>query len=267
MEASEIISEAIERYNPSHVFGLFSGGHDSLCACHVASQHPRFDGCIHIKTGIGIKETREFVQDTCKRFGWPLHVYHPMDSYEDLVIDQGFPGPGMHWKMYDRLKERCLRHVLRECRDPTDRRRKIAFVSGVRRKESVRRMINIGINPITTGLKNPSPRIVWANPLIDWDGDDKRRYMDANDLPHNRVVELLCMSGECLCGAFAQPGELEMIRSFYPAAAEEIDRIAVNVKAAGKHCVWGTRPPGTRNKPDPRQMELPLCWSCEAKGN
>ena len=85
--------------------------------------------------------------------------------------------------------------------------------------------------------------------------------MKQHDLPVNPVVLKLCMSGECLCGAFAQPGELDVVRGFYPEAAREIDRIAEKVKAAGKHHEWGTRP-ARAAKPN---RQLPLCFSCEAK--
>lgn len=255
-QAVTILNKSVDLWSPSHVFGLFSGGHDSLCACHVASRHPQFSGCIHINTGIGVEETRQFVRDTCDRFGWSLSEYHPPVTYEELVIDQGFPGPAHHWKMYQRLKERCLRQVLRETHNPKDRRRKVVFISGRRKQESQRRMVNVN-EAITTGEKNPSPRVVWVNPLIDWTGSDKDAYIRDHDLPRNKVVETLCMSGECLCGAFAKPDELNEIRQFYPAAAAEIDRIAEKVKACGKHSVWGTRP---TKRPDPRQSQL--CFSC-----
>ena len=260
MKPYEIISTAIEQYQPNYVFGLFSGGHDSLCACHIASKHPSFNGCVHINTGIGIEETRDFVRATCETQGWPLIEVGPDETYENLVVDQGFPGPGHHWKMYQRLKERALRKILREFRDPDNRSRKIVFVSGRRRRESKRRM-RTTTEAITTGLKNPSPRIVWVNPIIDWDGGDKNRYIDENDLDTNPVVEKLCMSGECLCGAFASPGELNEIRMFYPDAAEEIDRIAALAREAGVPSRWGERP--TPQAP-PNQIEMPLCWSCEA---
>ena len=143
LAAHGIIQEAVEQYNPSHVFGLFSGGHDSLCACHIASQHPRFDGCIHINTGIGVKETREFVRGICQQYGWPLKEYHPPDSFEDIVTEHGFPGPGQHATMYIRLKERALRQIMRE---HGKRSRKILFVTGVRRQESVRRMGTINFS-------------------------------------------------------------------------------------------------------------------------
>ncbi len=58
-EAGErILAEAVERFRPVAVFALFSGGHDSLCAAHLASRTTRFDGCVHIDTGIGVPATR-----------------------------------------------------------------------------------------------------------------------------------------------------------------------------------------------------------------
>lgn len=259
-EGHEIVNMAVKEYNPSHVFALFSGGHDSLCSTHIASNHPKFSGVIHINTGIGIKETNEFVRDTCKKTGWTLHEYHPPVSYEELVIEQGFPGPGMHWKMYHRLKERCLRQVLRDFKDRKDRRRKIVFVSGRRKLESSRRMVNVD-HAIVTNQQNPSGRVVWTNPLINWRSEDKNIYIKANKLKKNPVVELLCMSGECLCGAFAKPNELNEIRLWFPDAANNIDCISKRVKSAGKWHKWGQRPcRGNLN-----QLELPLCWSCENK--
>lgn len=251
-----IIEEAVTDYRPTHVFGLFSGGHDSLCACHIASRHPSFSGCVHINTGIGIEETREFVRDTCKQFGWPLKEYHPPVSYEELVVEQGFPGPAMHWKMYQRLKERCLRQLKREHGGGT--RKKLVFISGRRSQESARRMANCKEQIEVRG------REVWVNPIMVWGSVDKNAYIEANELPRNEVTEKLCMSGECLCGAFAKPGELDEIRYWYPKAAEEIDRIACKVKEAGKHCVWGTRPPKD-GKSGRKRKALPLCTSCEFK--
>ena len=260
-EELAIIDRCVTKYNPSHTFALFSGGHDSLCATHLASQHPAFSGVVHINTGIGIEETRQFVRDTCEEHGWALREYHPTDKYEDLCVKYGFPGPGGHRYMYIKLKERCLRLLLRDTRDPKDRRRKIAFICGTRRAESTRRKMGLA-GEMETDRPDPSPRAIWVSPIINWESEDKRIYMEENNLRANLVTDTLCMSGECLCGAFAKPNELEEIRRFYPDAAKEIDRIAALVKDAGQHHTWGTRP-GKRVHPD--QGDLPLCWSCEAK--
>src|SRR4249920_2790823 len=95
-------SAAILEHRPSHVFALFSGGHDSLCSTHLASQWPEFTAAVHVNTGIGIQETRTFVRDTCREHGWPLLEYHPdAKTYEDLVREKGMPrGPKSHNTMY-----------------------------------------------------------------------------------------------------------------------------------------------------------------------
>ena len=52
-EALAVIDAAVREYRPSHLFALFSGGHDSLTATAITAQHPRFTAAVHINTGIG----------------------------------------------------------------------------------------------------------------------------------------------------------------------------------------------------------------------
>ena len=73
--AIAVIESAITQFKPAWVFALFSGGHDSLTSSYVASLASKFDGCVHINTGTGIKATRQFVIDTCDEHGWPLLEY------------------------------------------------------------------------------------------------------------------------------------------------------------------------------------------------
>ena len=134
------------------------------------------------------------------------------------------------------------------------------LVSGARKGESARRMGHAE-EVWKTGCQ------VWASPIVHWMPTDKNRYMAAEGLPRNEVVDVLCMSGECLCGAFAKPNEIIYIEKFYPRAAAEIRRCEAVAKEAGRHCIWGTHPdpvPGAKDIPG--QRRLPLCWSCEVKG-
>lgn len=87
--------------------------------------------------------------------------------------------------------------------------------------------------------------------------------MDAHGLALNPVkTSPLGMSGECFCGAFARPNELDMIRRVCPDVAEKIDRLAVIAREAGKPCVWGQAP----LKPGLRVLETgPLCSSCDVR--
>ena len=253
--AHRIIDVAVRRHKPVAVFAMFSGGHDSVCAAHVASQHPTFDGCVHINTGIGIEQTREYVRNTCREWGWPLIEYRAKDQgqeYRAIVREKGFPGPHGHLFMYTRLKERCIRQLTRDHKAKASDR--ILCVTGVRREESARRMGTVQT------ISREGAR-VWVAPLVDWTQATKGAYMAEHSLPRNEVVDLLHMSGECLCGAFAKPGELEEIGAWFPDVYAEIKALEREAKAVGVPCKWGQRP-AEQTYVDPSQVDLPLCVAC-----
>lgn len=267
MKESKVHS-AIEEHRPSHVFALFSGGHDSLCSTHVASTLPNFAGVIHCNTGIGIEETREFVRNTCARYGWKLIEEHPdFLTYEDLIHGRkpghddpylpGFPGGARsHMRYYYYLKQRAIDRVVREYKQgPKDR---IGLVSGIRADESVRRMMGTFAQPtFREGGK------LWLNPILDWTEKDKNAYMREYDLPRNPVVDTLHRSGECLCGALTAKDEFREIELWYPEAAQRIEELEASVQAEHpdlkEGCFWGRR--GERENPDQLHF-LPMCVSC-----
>lgn len=265
------INLAIERHKPIAVFGLFSGGHDSFSASYVASLASRFDGIVHINTGIGIAATRQYVQETCEARGWKLLEYKATENtnaagkpdpqcYEAIVLKHGFPGPAGHRAMYIRLKERALVRLARDfgagCRKQEKKR--IMLISGARQQESARRMG-------TTKEVMIDGRRIWVSPIIDWSKLDTSELLAHVNQPRNIVVDLIHKSGECLCGAFAKPGELEEL-AMWPQTLPEYNRIkALEAQVTPIHgWRWGHRPI-RRNK---FQMELPgmLCWSCKGGG-
>lgn len=264
-QAVAILEETIAVYQPVAIFGLFSGGHDSYTVTHFCAGvlGDRLDGVAHINTGIGIRQTREFVRERCKAHGWKLLEYKAAENvkadgtpdpqiYEELVVKHGFPGPPGHGLMYNKLKQRQVRRLVRDHK--TKRMDRIMLISGCRKEESSRRM----------GTSKPVTKEgaqVWVNPFTDWTGAECAAYMREQALPENPVKKYLCMSGECLCGAFAKKGELQMIRDFYPEAAAEIDRIQARVFEAGHTWGWEDRPPKGY---DSRQedMFMPLCVRC-----
>ncbi len=171
------LDDAIRDHAPSHVFALFSGGHDSLTSTAVAAKHPRFTAAVHINTGIGIEATRDFVRDTCREQGWPLLELHPdAKTYRDLVIENGMPaGPKAHNTTYYWLKQRQVRRLVREHK--TGPRDRIALVTGIRAAESERRMASVMAQPVhRIGAQ------VWVNPILDWTKADCHDLMDADGL-------------------------------------------------------------------------------------
>lgn len=265
--ARKRIEAAIEQYKPGAVFGMFSGGHDSLTATYIASLVDGFTGAAHINTGIGVQQTRQFVYDTCREQGWKLLEYKASEhrnrygkpdpqDYCAIVRKHGFPGPGQHFTMYARLKERQIRRLTKDFKcNPKD---KILLVAGCRSQESQRRMRN------TEPLQKEGCRI-WVNPIHDFSKSDCNKVIRWAGLKRNEVVDLIHKSGECLCGAFAQPGELDELAMWFPEEAKMIRDLEAEVKPKFG---WGWEGcPKKRPKVSPDQTELfepfmPMCHNC-----
>lgn len=240
----------------SKLFALFSGGHDSLCSTKIASTHPKFQAAVHINTGIGIQETRQFVRDTCKEQGWPLiELFPDGKTYRQLVLDKGFPrGPKSHNTMYYWLKQRQVRRLIREHK--THRFDRIGLATGIRIQESQRRM--------AAALSVPVRREgaqVWLSPILDWSALQCSEFMAEQNLKRNQVVDLLHRSGECLCGALAHHTELKEIELWYPEAAGEIRKLQDECVERGLKCSrWATI---SSKQPNLNQKTLPLCVGCQ----
>lgn len=111
-----LIIQAIQEHNPSHVFGLLSGGDDSVTALDVARRHPKFTAAVFVDTGIALPEAEPRTREICERLGVKLLVYRATENtradgtpdpqfYDELVQEHGFPGPTEigHGKMFNRL--------------------------------------------------------------------------------------------------------------------------------------------------------------------
>ena len=256
-ESHALLTSVAVEHLPEAILGLYSGGNDSTILIHLLRD--RLDAVAHINTGIGIEETRQFVRDTCA--GWNLELIEesppPGATYDELVLKYGFPGPAGHMMMYTRLKERGLRAV-RKRFITNGRKQRVVFCAGMRRDESKRRMRN-------TEETHREGSVVWCSPLANWTNEHMAEYRERfPDVPFNEVSANLHMSGECLCGAFAKPDEIEQIRFFYPETARRIEELEAKAREAGVHCVWGTRPPRKQAEPVTDEMASPgpLCTSC-----
>ena len=240
------------------ICSLFSGGNDSTIMTHLFRDTA--DYAVHCNTGIGIEDTRAFVRAVCAGWDLPLIEKHPPpgSTYEELVIERGFPGPAHHWKMYTRLKERALRAVRSQLVTQPYRER-VVFLAGRRRDESNRRA-----SVPETGRVGS---IIWVSPMINWTSADLNTYRAMHpDVPRNEVSDLLHMSGECLCGAFAKKGELDEIGDWFPAMKDYIRDLERQVTEAGhpaEICTWGWGADRDRRVAAPAFKSGPLCSSCD----
>lgn len=239
-DAFDVLDETQAAHKVAAHWALFSGGHDSLTACTVAFEWARERGIEmragHIRTGTGVPQTTEYVERVCAEQGWPLTIFDPPVPYEEIVLEYGFPGPGQHGLMYQRLKERCLRELVRTSKTEWDDR--VMLVTGVRSDESLRRMRHVD------RIQRDGAQL-WAAAIWNWSKIDCANFcFKTKGLPRNEVVDLVHMSGECRCGAFARPGELEEWMAWFPAETAWIIELQEKVAAAGLRAYrWGQRPP------------------------
>lgn len=237
-------------------FGLFSGGHDSLTSTALATEMPGFVAAVHINTGIGIEQTREFVRETCRMQGWPLIELHAERTYEDLVLTRGgFPsGPKSHNSMYWYLKQKQLNRLVREHKQGA--RGRVVLVTGIRKQESTRRMgASISVPERRDGAK------IWLNPILEWSAHQCLDFMAERGLAHNPVVDLLHRSGECLCGALAHRDEIREIDLWFPAAGARIHALEAKARERG---LRGQRWAAPSSRRALRQTKaLVMCNSCQ----
>lgn len=260
------IEDAMREFKPVTSFALFSGGHDSLTASHCANCVKGLTGTCHINTGIGVEQTRQFVRQTAIGRKWRLLEYKAMENcradgtpdpqdYRAFVRKHGFPGPAGHGMMYVRLKDRQIARLVRDHKVISSKDR-IMLIAGCRSQESERRMRN------TKPVQRDGAR-VWVNPIHDFTKSDCHKVMEYAGLKRSPVVDLIHKSGECLCGAFAKPGELAELKLWFPDTAREIEELEAEVKPKFGWG-WEGRPPtaAQRKRITKGQTEMPLCNNC-----
>lgn len=277
--ATEVLDDAPTR---GDVLALSSFGHDSLTAAHLARQSRLgLNGVVHVNTGIGIPETRQFGKRRVAELGLDYYEVGAPDpaagyvseyrqlyrEYESLVLEHGFPGPAIHGIMYINLKHEPLKAWL----DAHYPDREVTLVSGVRRHESDRRMENVDETGRQDYLGAPT-----ISPLVEFTGLDVTRYRSALGLPRNPVVDLLHMSGECLCGAYAARGERRTIRRYFPRVHRYLTCLETKVLAAAytddgpdrRFARWGH---GRLHEREQKAMDddaqALLCESCEQRSD
>lgn len=272
-ESHELLASAIDTHVTSQgkalaaVVGLFSGGNDSTTLTHLFRHD--LTHAAHANTTVGIEATRDYVRNTCEEWGLPLieRMAPRMDDrYRALVLDQGFPGPGHHYKMFQRLKERAIRQIAKELVGNPYRAR-VVLVAGRRRTESKRRANVPELERIGSQ--------VWVSPLVNWTALDMNTYrLMAGDVPRNQVSDLIHMSGECLCGSFASPGEREELELwFYDSLAEireleELLKPRTDIPDYRKTWGWGAIP--ELAKQAPKRARKPsktgvMCAACDRR--
>lgn len=258
-EPIEIVNAALENFPCSEVFVGYSGGFDSLVTTHWMMNNIKGCRVFHANTGIGIEKTREFVRNTCLEAGWPLTEIRAKEDcgqdYDALVIERGFPGAGHHYKMFQRLKERCAWKLL--AANKKKRGDNVMLATGIRMDESKRR------SGYKYSVIDFSGNLMWVNPFYYKEKSWFSAYIKENGLIQNPVSLTLGMSGECLCGAYAHKGELDLIKIVCRETYERIKALELKVKEAGHSWGWEDQPPKKPKTCPNTNKFMPFCVGCE----
>ncbi len=105
------------------------------------------------------------------------------------------------------------------CKSKPHAKENVLLITGIRQSEEVKYAW------VIKNIHEKRIAEVWCSPIFNWSQQDCESYMKECDLPRNPVKDAICISGECLCGAFAKNEEWAEIKSQFPEAAAEINRL------------------------------------------
>lgn len=266
-QARLILADAIEEHDPVAIYIALSGGNDSRCTMHVSlpvlANDPRFRGALLMDTGVGLPEAHDAVRGFAHDAGTRLTIERTKSNYEGFVMRYGFPSPPQHSMMYKRLKDTPLRAVVAREKAGLSRRARVLFVSGQRKWESARR------SKLTQATRRLGG-VVWTSPVFYWTTPERDAYQEANRIDRNPVGEIICgNSGDCLCGAMADPNGEKIMGSlevWFPAMYQRLRALERRVEAAGKWAKWGHKPPSKAGAPlEHPDFFMPMCVGCESQ--
>lgn len=286
----KIVQDAIDEYKPVAIFAGFSGGNDSIVVTHFACTE--FGAAaIHCNTMIGVEKSRVHARTVAAKRGWhflekmavsegPPEKHkdgRPFDqtnlptgrwtdgatSYEDFVFNFGMPGPGQHRRMYQRLKERSFEAFKRDAKAGKSRLSRVMFITGIRHDESA---IRAGYQRAVMVMGSN----IWVNPFYWHTKSDFELYRNEFGLPRNPVTDCIGISGECLCGTFGSPAELDAVEKVEPETRKYIGTLEEKCASLGLPCKYGMKPDKKLKPSNDLQLSLfgdepefqPACVGC-----
>ena len=272
-EPKEIMQEAIDS-GLTDFYVAFSGGKDSGVVLDIMQKEfpEQFKGVLFCDTGIGTNDTKNFIKEYCEERKYPLHIVSPEDvirkrntnrgsagesySYEALVLNYGFPKQAFHTVTMRHLKYFPMRKFIY---DRIALGENPCIVGGIRKNESARRKLKWNKYFYNDG------KMWFVSPIFFKEDDWVYKYYIENGIKRSPVYDTLHISGDCLCGCFAQKNELELLKGFHPEVYEEIKRLEKLIKEKGteeakESTTWGGHGVTTHESDD--DAENFVCNDC-----
>ena len=163
----------------------------------------------------------KFKLKDASQFGWDGLKGWAYNSKDDFLNASGayFEVTGSHGMVMRYIKYDAMRTFALERLDESP-----CMVSGVRRKESKRRMSFD--EPI-----NHDGNLWFVCPFLEKSTEEVYTYLSEHNLRKSPAYTNLHISGDCLCGAFSRdPSEILMLKGFYPDMYNKIRHLELDVK-------------------------------------
>lgn len=259
--SDDILRQALDGFQPTHIVSMVSGGKDSACSDAVARElGAKIDLVMHGNTRCGIPQTSEFVRETYGKLGEYVEA-DAGTAYEDYVLRKGFFGRGIgaHGFSYRVLKATPFRKAVSKHIRQGRRNIRVLLLNGARKDESENRRKNLELF-----RQDPAnPGNIWVNLIHHWSQEDRDDYLASRNVPINPVAKALCRSGECMCGTMQSRAERAEAAVLYPEWGRWLD--GLEAEAIKRHGFgWGDSFPKKR---DTKQVETfqPMCKDCGVK--
>ena len=236
-------------------WALLSGGKDSTLAALEMSKKDLLDGVVYIDTGIGLKETREYVEELSLRFEWDLKIFKGYTSYDTYVLKHGFPTPSGHSQIMHILKLDAVRRFISWHKKEKG---EIPLIfSGVRSSESDRRSRWARRFQFYQGA-------FWDCPVFHLTDEKVWEMHYKYHIPINSAYGTIGKSGDCLCGAFGNLTEKKIIEKFYPYLSDHISHLEEKTNSENYN-IWGNTDQSICSLKGNGHSEHLLCSECSLK--
>jgi 3'-phosphoadenosine 5'-phosphosulfate sulfotransferase (PAPS reductase)/FAD synthetase len=256
--SAQILSNAVEYFNPTHIVSMVSGGKDSAASDQVARElGVKIDFVMHGNTGCGIPATSSFVRETYGAIGEYVEASAGA-AYEDYVLRKGFFGKGIaaHGFAYRILKATPFRKAISKNIRQRKRGVRVLLLNGARKDESENRRLNL----VVTRADPAAPGNLWVNLIHDWSQIDRDKYLDERKTKINPVAIQLCRSGECMCGTMQTHEERIEAAILYPKWGDWMSNLDAEAKRLHGFG-WGETYPRKRLTGQ-SDMFQPMCSDC-----
>jgi len=190
------------------------------------------------------RKTREFVVNYCRERGWKIHMTWAKDKerFYNIVMKTGFAFAGNHSMWMGYLKMHTWYYFLYPIIKSGVN---ACFVSGVRKKESKKRTKNRSYTKVPLDFNSGLP---YVKPFLYKNGEQLSKYFIENGLKTTSVYSWSNRSGECWCGAFAEPWDLQLLEKHDPASFNEIKWLEKEMKRTLDYILFVLEPTPTESQ-------------------